>query len=151
MTEETSEFRSFVLTHQNVLKYWPTLEPHIQKALDYGAGEYSTFDIFKQAIDNLMQIWVTVDKDDKLGCVTVTQVSVYPDYKALQILCLTAVNQTVTNMRDQFHCLEDFAKQNGCSSLRVWGRKGWQRKLRSLKSRQGNEFKTQYYVYSQEI
>lgn len=146
-----SEFRSFILTPKDVLKHWPILEPQIQKSLDHGEGEYSTFDIFKKAIDNLMQIWATVDKDNELTCVTVTQVSVYPDYKSLQILCLTVINQTVKNMKDQFYCLEDFAKQNGCISLRVWGRKGWERKLRTLKSKQGNEFKTRYYVYSQEI
>lgn len=148
---ETSEFRSFILTPKDILKHWPILEPQIQKSLDHGEGEYSTFDIFKKSIDNLMQIWATVDKDNELSCVTVTQVSVYPDYKSLQILCLTVINQTVKNMKDQFYCLEDFAKQNGCSSLRVWGRKGWERKLRALKSKQGNEFKTRYYVYSQEI
>jgi|TARA_B100001094_G_scaffold64951_1_gene60958 hypothetical protein len=151
MTAETAEFRSGIISPQEVLKLWPTLEPQIQKSLDHGEGEYSTFDIFRKALDNLMQIWVTVGADNELNCVTVTQVSVYPEYKSLQILCLTVINQTVNDMKDQFHCLEDFAKQNGCSSLRVWGRKGWERKLRSLKSKQGNEFKTRYYVYSQEI
>lgn len=151
MTEETYTFRSFILTPQNILKYWPVLEPAIAKALLHGEGEYSTYDIFKKATDNLMQVWVTVDQFDKLGCVTVTQVSVYPDYKALHILCLTTVNHTVIQMKDQFRHLEDFAKKQGCSSLTVWGRKGWERKLRFLKSRQGKPFKTLYYVYSQEI
>lgn len=151
MTDETSEFRSALLTPPQVLEYWPTLEPHIVKALAVGVGEMTPFDICSQAMNSLMQVWVTLDSQNNLGCVTVTRTLQYPSSKHLQIVCLTAVHHSVNQMADQFHTLETYAKQNGCQSLQVWGRKGWQRKLRAFRSIEGHPFKTQYLVFDQEL
>lgn len=151
MTDETLEFRSALLTPPQVLEYWPTLEPHISKSLAVGVGELTAFDICNQALNGLVQIWVTLDSNNTLGCVTVTRTLQHPSSKHLQIVCLTAVNHTVKQMADQFHTLEAYAKQQGCQSLQVWGRKGWQRKLRAFRSIEGHSFKPLYYVFDQEI
>jgi hypothetical protein len=151
MTDETLEFRSALLTPPQVLEYWPKLEPSIVKALAVGVGEMTSFDVCSQAINGFMQIWVTLDSHNDLGCVTVTRTIQHPGSKHLQIVCLTAVNHSVNQMADQFHTLETYAKQNGCQSLQVWGRKGWQRKLRAFRSIKGHPFKTQYYVFDQEL
>ena len=151
MNDTASKHRSFVLNPQNVIRYWTLLGPHIDKALAHGTGELTSFDICKLAVNEQAQIWATVDQDEKLSCVTVTKIIVTKNTKHLHIVCLTSVGSTVSKMRDQFHNLEDFAKQNGCKSLQVWGRKGWERKLKSFKSRSGNTFKTLYYVFDQEI
>ena len=151
MNDKPDGYRSFVLTAQNVIRHWTLLEPHIDRALEHGVGELTSFDICKLALNDQAQIWATVDHNEKLSCVTVTKIIVTQNTKHLHIVCLTSVDNTVRNMKDQFHNLEDFAKHNGCKSLQVWGRKGWERKLKPLKSRSGNSFKTLYYVFDQEL
>lgn len=151
MTEETNEFRTVLLTPRQVLSYWNSLEGPIEKALAVGVGEMTSFDVCNQAINGHLQVWVTLDSHSDLCCVSVTRVVTYPSTRHLQIVCLTIVKRTASELKGQFHTFERFAKSQGCQSLQVWGRKGWQRKLKSLPSIEGNKFKTLYYVFDQEI
>ena len=151
MDLRTSDYRSFILSPDNILKFWNLIEPQISRAAAYGDGELTPTDICRLALNNLAQIWATVDDNEELCCVTVTQIMNTENKKHLQIVSLTVVKGTVKQMQDQFHTLEDYAKQQGCSSLRAWGRKGWERKLKSLKSRANNPWRKLYYVYDQEI
>lgn len=151
MDLRTSDYRSFILSPENILKFWNIIEPQISKAAVHGDGELTPTDICRLALNNLAQIWATVDADEELCCVTVTQIMNTENRKHLQIVSLTVVKGTVKQMQGEFHTLEDYAKQQGCSSLRVWGRKGWERKLKSLKSRANNPWRKLYYVFDQEI
>lgn len=152
MTEETSRFQSVLLTPQNVLKYWHLLEPEIEKALEHGIDELTAFDVCKQALDNKIQVWVAVDKNNEIVCTITTRFLTYPSTKVMQIITCTGSQGRYWDDFCEYHrTLEDYAKANGCSSLQVWGRKGWQRHLTKIKSRSGQDYQTLYYVYNMEI
>lgn len=151
MTDETSEFQSVMLSPQDVLHLWPTIEKDVAKALDHGIDELTTFDICRQALDGKIQVWLTVDQDKNIVCTTTTRFLSYPNAKVMQIITCTGAGRKWVEFFHQHRAVEDFAKANGCSSIQVWGRRGWSRHLPKLKSRAGKSYETLYYVYNMEI
>jgi hypothetical protein len=151
MTENSTEFRSVLLSPKEVLRLWPTLEPEITKALEHGIDELTAFDVCRQALDNKIQVWATIDQDNKIVCTTTTRILPYESTKVLQIITCTGSGRQWKEFYEQHRAVEDFAKANGCSSVQVWGRKGWQRNLQKLTSRSGHKYETLYYVFNMEI
>ena len=148
---ETSEFRSVLLSPNDVLRFWPQIEPDIAKALEHSVNELTAFDVCKQALDGRIHVWLIIDNQNQIVCTTTTRYLNYPGHKALQIITCTATGRRWEEFYQHHQSLEDFAKQSGCSSIQIWGRKGWQRQLKKLKSRAGMKYQTLYYVYNLEI
>jgi hypothetical protein len=151
MTDETTEFQSVMLSPQEVLRLWPTIEQDVAKALVHGIDELTPFDICRQALDGKIQVWLTVDTDKNIVCTTTTRFLSYPGTKALQIITCTGTGRRWEEFFHQHRAVEDFAKAQGCTSIQVWGRKGWSRRLNRLSSRAGNSYETLYYVFNMEI
>lgn len=151
MTEETPEFRTVLLTPPEVLHVWPSIEADIDKALSHGIDEMSVFDLFKDAINGTVFVWITLDRDSRIVCTTTLRFLAQKNVKTCQIITNTTNGVPLKQIEHDHRLFEDFAKKNGCSHLQVWGRKGWLRRLQSLSSRQGNKYKTQYYVFDMEI
>jgi hypothetical protein len=148
---ETQEFRSVLLSPNEVLRFWPQIEPDIVKALEHSVNELTSFDVCKQALDGRIHVWLIIDNQHKIVCTTTTRYLNYPSHKALQIITCTASGRKWKEFFEHHRAIEDFAKQSGCSSIKVWGRKGWQRQLNKLTSRASTKYKTLYYVYNLEI
>ena len=151
MTEEAAEFRTVLLNPPEVLHVWPSIEADIDKALSHGIDDMSVFDLFKGAINGSIYVWITLDQDSRIVCTTTLRFLTYPRTKTCQIITNTTNGVSLKQIEADHRLFEDFAKQNGCSHLQVWGRKGWLRRLQTLSSRQGNKYKTQYYVFDMEI
>jgi hypothetical protein len=151
MTEETEKFRTFLLSPVDVPILWHMIEADIAKALSHGIGEMSAFDICKDAINGTVFIWITLNQNNKIVCTTTLRFLTYQSKKTCQIITNTTNGVSLKQIEHDHRLFEDFAKENGCSHLQVWGRKGWQRRLQSLSSRQGNKYETQYYVFDMEI
>ena len=148
---ETSEFRSVLLNPQEVLKLWPQISSDIEKALEHSVNELSVFELCQKALSGHIHIWLTLDSNNRIVCTTTTRIFTYSSHKSLQIITCTGSSRKWEEFFQQHKTVEDFAKQNGCSSIQIWGRKGWQRQLKKLTSSTGNKYKTLYYVYNMEI
>ena len=151
MTEKTSKFSTVLLTPQQVLNVWPSIEADVDKALSHGIDEMSVFDLFKDAINGTVFVWITLDRDNRIVCTTTLRFLAHKNVKTCQIITNTTNGVPLKQVEADHRLFEDFAKKNGCSHMQVWGRKGWQRRLQTLSSRQGNKYKTQYYVFDMEI
>jgi hypothetical protein len=95
---------------------WGTYSPLIQKALDQGS-EYTLWDIYNGLRNREMQLWTW---DTEAAMVTAIQTD-----KVKFCLILTIAGK---NMSDWVHYLpivEDWAKDNGCHEMRLYGRIGW--------------------------
>ena len=58
----------------------------------------------------------------------ITQIIPYPQKKVLRVIALAGKN--FKEVHDNFiDILETFAIRSGCSSLELWGRKGWKKML----------------------
>lgn len=71
------------------------------------------------------QFWL-IWADDYAGAI-VTAIEVHPTHKALRIIAAGGDGSTTESA---IETLEAFARAEGCTELRMWGRKGWKRKLR---------------------
>ena len=151
MTVETAEFRTVLLSPNEILKVWHLIEPDIEKALTHGINEITILELCKQALNNKIFIFITLNRDNKIVCTTTLRFLNYGSVKTCQIITNTTNGIPLKQVEHDHMVFEDFAKANGCSHMQVWGRKGWQRRLQSLTSRQGNKYKTQYYVFNMEI
>lgn len=151
MTVETAEFRTVLLSPNEILKVWHLIEPDIEKALTHGINEITILELCKQALNNKIFIFITLNRDNKIVCTTTLRFLNYGSVKTCQIITNTTNGIPLKQVEHDHQVFEDFAKANGCSHMQVWGRKGWQRRLQSLTSRQGNKYKTQYYVFNMEI
>ena len=151
MTVETPEFQTVLLSPNEILKVWHLIEPDIEKALDHGINEITILDMCKQALNNKIFIFITLDRDKKIVCTTTLRFLHYGSVKTCQIITNTTNGIPLKQVEHDHRIFEDFARDNGCSHMQVWGRKGWQRRLKSLSSRQDNRYETLYYVYNMEI
>tara|TARA_R100001463_G_scaffold89233_1_gene143965 strand:+ start:1289 stop:1744 length:456 start_codon:yes stop_codon:yes gene_type:complete len=151
MADKNLEFRSVRLSPNEVLKFWPEFEADIEKALAHSVNELTAFDLCKAALDGKIYIWLTLDKNNKIVCTTTTRFLNYPSHKSLQIITCTGRNQKWEEFFEQHSAVEDFARQNDCSSIQIWGRKGWQRQLKKLTSNKDTSYNLLYYVYNMEI
>ena len=151
MTVETPEFQTVLLSPNEILKVWHLIEADIEKALDHGINEITILDMCKQALNNKIFIFITLDREKKIVSTTTLRFLNYGSVKTCQIITNTTNGIPLKQVEHDHRIFEDFARDNGCSHMQVWGRKGWQRRLKSLSSRQDNRYETLYYVYNMEI
>lgn len=142
---------SFLLTPPQILKLWPLLEPKIEAALHHSIGEYTSFDICLMALSEQVQVWLTQDEDGKIVTVIVTRFIPSARSKSLQIMLCAGEIPNWEEWTSHHKTLETFAKKHGCNSLQVWGRRGWERRLRHLESEKGKPYELLYHVYNMEI
>lgn len=141
---------STLLKPEDVLKHWSNLSSHIEKALEHSGGEISLFDVAQAAINGQNHIWVTFSGTE-LTTVIVTRFLEYQRTKMMQIMTCSGLIEDWDGWTEHHRILEDFGKDNGCTAIEIWGRKGWGRRLRHLTSRSGNTYAPLYYVYKMEI
>lgn len=123
---------------------WPTVEGYIESALKHSLGEYLSSDIFNLVMKRQIQLWCVVDGTKIIAAYT-TQFRSYPQLNTLLVLTIGGSSFFKWG-RLMEESLYQFAKQQNCSHLEVYGRKGWGRLL----GRQAN-FKQQYVVLTKEI
>jgi hypothetical protein len=142
---------SSLLTPPQVLKLWPLLEPHIESALHHSIGEYDPFSICLMALSEQAHIWLTRDEDGQVITVIVTRFTSSAHSKSLLIMTCAGQVPDWDTWTAHHKTLEEFAKKNGCNSMQVWGRRGWERRLRHLESNKGKPYQLLYHVYNMEI
>jgi hypothetical protein len=92
----------------------------IEAALEYSGGTHSFDDIAAGIASGHMQIWPT-----KKAC-AVTEIVVYPQKKVLHVFLAAGDLDQIT---DAIGAVEGWGKAQGCESLTMNGRFGWQRVL----------------------
>lgn len=103
-----------------VLSVWHKIDHHIARALERGLGEWEPGDILSALLLRDMQLWSAED----LSAVAVTQIVNYPQVKICDVVLLAGSG--LADWKGNL-IIENWAKQNGCSFLRCYGRRGWAR------------------------
>lgn len=146
-----NKYRSFLLKPQEILKKWHILEPHVESALDHSVGEMTSFDIALLAMIEKAHIWLTVDQNDSIASVIVTRFIEETRRKTMLIHTCGGSVEGWDAWTAHHDTLIKFAQDNRCSSIQIWGRKGWQRRLRHLTNDTGHSYEPLYHVYNMEI
>jgi hypothetical protein len=105
--------------------FWPQVKEGVRHALERGVGG-SFEETEKSILEGISLVWLAVD-DAGIHGVLVTDLLQTDD--GLQCVIVTLHGE---NMRQWFRFLPDieqFARNEGCTSIRVTGREGWSRIL----------------------
>jgi len=145
-------YRPSLLKSHEILDKWQILKPHIESANEYSAGEMAPFDMALLAMVEKAHIWLTVDQDDNIASVIVTRFIQQTRRKTMLIQsCGGSIGGWAAWGKQHHDTLVDFAKSTGCDSIQVWGRKGWERRLRHIINDAGHSYELLYHVYNMEI
>jgi hypothetical protein len=130
-----------VLSHA-VDSVWDDVLPYLQATLDMGGNKFSV-DFIKRGIENRnMQLWVSYS-DSGFQMFGITEIVNYENKKACRMLWGGGI------MYDSYAAhvgiIEQWAKDNGCHSIELHGRMGWNKVLAD------NGFKPIHYVAEKQL
>lgn len=112
-----------------VAELWPFAIGNIQRALDWGDGEFTADDLLEGLIDGKMQLWLS-HRDHVVDAVCVTQIVTYPRVRSCIVLLVGGEpGAGLAAVRHGVATIEDFARRAGCDALELVGRQGWERVL----------------------
>jgi hypothetical protein len=109
---------------------WDTLEKILAPAVVLTNGRYLVEDIRAAAKLGDVQLWIAFnDEHDIIGC-AVTSISDYPSRRLLTVLFLAGIDFRL--WRDEIiQTLSSWGRNNKCSGLEAYGRRGWVKMLES--------------------
>jgi len=131
--------------------YLPLIQPWVQQAMDYSAGESTIQDVMQKLSNGLAQCWLHFNSDKELIALSVTEVIQYMRKRSLHVITHTALSNRFDEIGEQHQYLEDFAKENNCDTVVAWCRKGWSRVLDRFPFPSGRRYKQSYVVMEMEI
>lgn len=105
---------------------WKEYAPLIQKVLDRGDHEWTADDILEDINQSNKQLWSF--EGDEILAVAVTQISKYPKKKYCEfVMAASSRPMGAQFWRDMRDLIIPWAKQHGCTAIKITGRKGWGR------------------------
>lgn len=108
---------------------WARVAPHIQRALDtYSAPNYTLDEIFLGLSKAEFQLWVWQGVcRPTIHAAMVTAIQNDKDTKFC--LLLAAGGEKMDEWYTHLPVVEEWARENGCAEMRIYGRIGWARQL----------------------
>ena len=124
---------------------WPLVAEYLHSAVQEANGEYDLQDIYDALQKNMMRLWVTYDDFGIVKAAAVCTINFFPHKKICFIMFTGGVNVDEWCTDQTLSAIESWAKENGASTMQVFGRKGWIKKLKPL------GFKEKYWVLTKEL
>jgi hypothetical protein len=128
-TRSSDELRLVGIPLENLLENWPIAKQMLNPSLYYADGKYTMDDIFNGLRAREMQLWF-VESDTEIKCALITQIHKYAHDSRLVILFLAGFE--FNDVMELWGDLADFAREKGCSSIEMYGRPGWEKRLKRL-------------------
>lgn len=144
-------YTSSLLTPEKVIEHWPALVGQIHRGLSYFSVEMLPIDICRMALNGEVQIWLTTDENSDLASVTCTKIEHYPRRKILTILCAAGTIRNFDKWLQELVIVENFAQDFDCSAIRIYGRKGWAKRLARYRGKTGNQYLPQQQIFEMEL
>ena len=115
---------TFQVPPEHIAAAWAVGGKDIERACAYGNVDVP--ELVAKIGSFEWQFWIIWSETDYAGAI-VTAIEVWPDHKALRIIAAGGDGKTREMAQET---LEAFARAEGCKHLIMWGRKGWQRRLK---------------------
>ena len=119
---------------------WEEVVPLLARVAPHTEGELEPDDYIEPLTHGDMQLWVVVE-NKRVNAALITQIIPYPQKKVLRLISLAG--EDFQEIKGFLEMVEVFALKNGCSSLEMWGRKGWKKLL--------SDWKDSYIVYTKDL
>ncbi len=105
---------------------WGAVEPFLARAVEFSRGTHTVEAAREKVRRNAAQLWVVIEdeKPHKIRAAGITSIVDYPSgMRAVKIELLAGDDmKTWFELKNE---IEEWAKQNGCSTCLFWARKGW--------------------------
>ena len=125
----------------DVAHVWENVAPLLLTVSQHAEGEMEPDDYLESLTYGAMQLW-TATEEKKIILAMVTQIVPYPQKKVLRIIAISG--KKFKEAHKHFNdVVESFALRVGCSSMELWGRKGWKKML--------PEWKDSYIVFTKDL
>ena len=103
---------------------------HIKSALRFGYGERRLQHVMNELVQGTKQIWLATE-DDKFIATVVTHIIDYPLKRTCEVCYLGGEpGAGVIEALGKISYIEEWALENNCDDIQVFGRRGW---LKALK------------------
>ena len=107
---------------------WYEIEPFIKRVLNKIDLYYTVDNIKKSLLRAEMQLWTSLE-GTQIKSVCITQIQIHPKYKFLDIVLLAGQMDSVEHLTQ----VEQWGKSQGCTKVKITGRRGWKRLLPDYK------------------
>lgn len=111
------------------LEYWDIAKEYLNPSIAMNRGAFTAEDLYQLISDKDMQLWGV--HDGALKAVFITQIVEYIRIKRLRLV-LIGGHEIENWLEIVSECMDKFAKENGCTGIELWGRKGWIKRLKPL-------------------
>ena len=113
---------------QAVAAVWPRIERYLQSAIDRSHGTHTMDTTKRDAEAGQRQLWVVITDDKDITAAGVTSLQSFPSGRLmLQIEVFGGDNmKAFFDLKSE---LEKWAKDEGCTAVCLWARKGWAKHL----------------------
>ena len=110
---------------KDIYLIWKYIDKFLEKSCRRSNGRHTIDTIYKQLIDNQVQLWVVYNTEEDLikGCIVTNEVYYPTGLKMLNILQLGGKNMQDWVERG-IEVMTKFAKENGCEGIEGVGRHG---------------------------
>jgi hypothetical protein len=112
--------------HHSVDSVWGDVLPYLQATLDAGGNKFTPAWIKQRIESRDYQLWVAY-RDGEFVMFGITEICVYPEKKACKMLFGGGI--LYSEYASHVSIIEDWARSNGCHSIELQGRKGWNKVL----------------------
>lgn len=130
-----------IVSYKEIPYVWSYVAPILHRVTSVSEGEMEPDDYLPQLLDGNMHLWVAVENGNFVIAM-VTQFIPYPQKKVLRVIAIAG--ERFLEIHEKFNdMVESFAITNGCSSLELWGRKGWKKML--------PDWKDSYIVFTKDL
>ena len=133
------------VNRDQILHYWPEVQPLVESALEHSQGEFDPTDILGYLIAQSMQLWVSID--GQVNGMAVTQICTFPRYRAAHVVLLSGKDAVGGWFAEMIRAIEIWAKAVGCTRVTENGRPGWEK----LEERLHLGYKKTYITMSKPI
>lgn len=103
---------------------WEDVKPFIEEALKLDDGRWTIESVYKSIQEKDRQLWVALDFGVRSVCIS--EVINYPGKKVCNIFLVSGDIDFIVPLLGDFKA---WAKSQGCSTVELYGREGWQRVL----------------------
>ena len=109
---------------------WNEIEPFVKRVL-LKIDLYYTVDYIKESLLRAeMQLWTSLE-GTQIKSICITQIKIHPKYKFLEIIIHAGQLESVDHLKQ----IEFWAKSQGCTKIKLTGRRGWKRALPDYKEK----------------
>ena len=129
-----------IVAPEDVAYIWERVAPLLDEVQEHTEGEVESDDFLESLTHGDMQLWIATEENE-LHSIMITQIITYPQKRVLRIISIAGSD--FKRLYQFNEMVESFAIKTGCTSLELWGRKGWKKLL--------PDWESNYIVYTKDL